>query len=92
MMSAKLANLALLKIKVTWSKGYDVITFAHDVTNKILSRYSNYIADVAIWPNFGNSTIFMTSYHNLNFIKISLEKTIVLMGAFGSSSIIWNWH
>ena len=61
MMSAKLANLALLKIKVTWSKGYDVITFAHDVTNKILSRYSNYIADVAIWPNFGNSTIFMTS-------------------------------
>ena len=34
MMSAKLDTLGLLKIKVTWNNGYDV-------TNKILSRYSN---------------------------------------------------
>ena len=59
-MSAKLATLGLLKIKVTWNKGYDVIIFIHDVPNKSLSRYSNYIADVAIWPKCGNSGIFMT--------------------------------
>ena len=58
MMSAKLATLGLLKIKVTWNKCYDVIIFVHDVTNKILWRYSNYIVDVVIWPKFGN--IFMT--------------------------------
>ena len=60
LMPAKLATLGLLKLKVTWNKGYDVIIFVHDVTNKILSRYSNYIVDVVIWPKFGNSSIFMT--------------------------------
>ena len=60
MMSAKLATLGLLKIKVTWNKGYDVIIFIHDVTNKILSRYSSYFVDVVIWPKFGHSSIFMT--------------------------------
>ena len=59
-MSAKLATLGFLKLKVVWNKGYDVIIFAHDVTNKILSRYSNYIVNMAIWPKFGNSSIFMT--------------------------------
>ena len=34
MMSAKLATLGLLKLKVTWNKGYDVIVFVHDVTKK----------------------------------------------------------
>ena len=43
MMSRKLANLGLLKIKA-----YDVILSAHDVTNKILSHDSNYIVDVVI--------------------------------------------
>ena len=37
MMSAKMATLGLLKIKVFWNKGYDVIIYVHDVTNKILS-------------------------------------------------------
>ena len=36
MMSAKLAILDLLKLKIFWSKGYDVISFTHDVTNNIL--------------------------------------------------------
>ena len=45
-MSAKLATLGLLKIKVFRNKGYDVITFVCDVTNKILSRDLNYIVDV----------------------------------------------
>ena len=59
MMSAKLATLDLLKIKVFWNKGYDVMTSFHDVTNKILSRDWNYIADVVILLNFGNSSISM---------------------------------
>ena len=60
MMSAKLGTLGFFKLKVTWNKGYDVIIFVHDLTNKILSRYSNYIVNVVIWPKFGNSSIFMT--------------------------------
>ena len=59
MMSAKMATPGLLKIKVFWNKGYDVIISVHDVTNKILSRDSNYIVDVIMWPKFGNSSISM---------------------------------
>ena len=42
MMSAKLATPDLLKIKIFQYKGYDVIIFGYDVTNKILSDDSNY--------------------------------------------------
>ena len=59
MISAKLATLDLLKIKVFWNKDCDLIIFVHDVTNKILSRESNYIVDVVMWPKFGNSRISM---------------------------------
>ena len=48
---------ALVKLKVFWNKGYYVIYSVYDVTNKILSRESNYIMDVVIWPKFGNSSI-----------------------------------
>ena len=47
-MSVKLATLGLLKLKVFQNKGYDVITFVHDVINKILSRNSNFIADMVM--------------------------------------------
>ena len=57
MMSAKMATLGFLKIKVFSNKVYDVINSSHDVTNKILSRGSNYIVDVIMWPNLGNSSI-----------------------------------
>ena len=50
MMPAKVTTPDLLKTKVIWNKGYDV-------TNKILSRDSNYIVDVVIRPKFGNSNI-----------------------------------
>ena len=53
-MSAKLAALGLLKMKLFSNKGYDVIISVHNVTHKILSRDSNYIVDVVIWPKFGN--------------------------------------
>ena len=57
MMPAKTATLGFPKIKAFWNKGYDAINFVHDVTNKILSRESNYIVDVFMWPKFGNSSI-----------------------------------
>ena len=59
MMSAKMASQGFLKIAVFWNKGYGVIIYAHDVTNKILSLDSNYIMDLVMWPKFGNSSISM---------------------------------
>ena len=58
MMSAKLATLGPLKIKVFWNKGYDVIIYVYKVTNQILSRDSNCIVDVVMLPKFGNSSIY----------------------------------
>ena len=57
MMSAKLATLDLLEIKVFWN---DVTISAHDVIDKIFSQDSNYIVDLVLWPEFGNSSISMT--------------------------------
>ena len=57
MMSAKMATPSLLEIMVFWNKEYDVIIHVNDVINKILSHDSNYIADVFMWPKFGNSSI-----------------------------------
>ena len=57
MMSAKVATLGLLKIKVFWNKGYDVMISVHDITNKILSRESNYIVDIVMSQKFDNSSI-----------------------------------
>ena len=59
MMLAKLATLGLFKTKVFWNKGCDVTSPVQDITNKILSRDSNYIIDVVMWPKIGNSSIFM---------------------------------
>ena len=47
-MSAKLATPGLLKIKIFQNKCYEVIILDYDVTNKILSFNSNYIADVVM--------------------------------------------
>ena len=58
-MSGKLATLGLLKINIFWKKGYDVKISVHDVTNNILSRDSNYIVDVGMWPKFGKSSTSM---------------------------------
>ena len=59
MMSAKMAILGRLKIKVFQNKSYHVRISVHDVTKKFLSRDSNYIIDVVMWPDFGNSNISM---------------------------------
>ena len=59
MMLAEMATPGPLKITVFWDKGYDVIISLVDATNKMLSRDSNYIADLFIWQNFGNTSISM---------------------------------
>ena len=59
MMSAKTVHSGLLKITVFWNKGYEVIIPVNDITSKILSRDSNYIVDVFMWPKFGNCSISM---------------------------------
>ena len=59
MMSEKLATLGLLKILVFWNKGYESIISVYYVTNKKLSRDSNYSVDVVIWIKFSNSNISM---------------------------------
>ena len=53
--STKMSTLDLIQIKVL----IKVITFFYDVTNKILSRDSNYTVDVVILPKFGSSSISM---------------------------------
>ena len=60
MMSAKMAMLGLLKIKVFWSKVYEVITYVHEITNKTLSHDSFYIVDVVMCPKSDKSSISMT--------------------------------
>ena len=59
MISSKMATPGLLKITIFWNKDYDVIISVDDVTNKILSRDSNYIVDLFMWPKFGNCSISM---------------------------------
>ena len=59
MMSRKIATPGLLKVKLFWNKGFDVIISIHDDPNKILSGDSNYTVDVVMWPKFGNSSISM---------------------------------
>ena len=53
MMSAKMATPDLLKIKLFWNKGYNVIIYIHGVTKEVLSHDSNFIADMVMWPKFG---------------------------------------
>ena len=47
-MSAKVAPLDLLEIKILRNKGYDTIIYVHDVTNKTLSCGSNYILNMVL--------------------------------------------
>ena len=64
-MSTKLAILDFLKIKIFWSKGFDVIAFFHDVTNNILTRDWNCIVDVVMWPIFFWWVLLRFKFNNL---------------------------
>ena len=57
--SAKMAIPGLLKILIFLNKGYDLIIYIHDVTNRILSRDLNHIVDAAMRQRFRNSSTFM---------------------------------
>ena len=46
--SAKLANLDLLKTNKFQNKSKGVIVYAHEITKKVLSRDSNYTVDVVM--------------------------------------------
>ena len=76
MMSANMATLGLLKIKVFENKGYDTLIFVHDVTSKFLSRDSSYIADVVMWAKFANSSI-------------SIKEIIITANLPGFESLFW---
>ena len=81
--SAKLATLDLLKIKVFWNKGYNAIVFVDDVTNKILAVESNYFVDVIMWPKIGNSSISMREIIITSVLQKTIKKTIFLRCALG---------
>ena len=59
MMSAKLATLGALKIKLFWNKFYGIKIPVHYGTNEILSPDSNYIVNVVVQSKIGNSRISM---------------------------------
>ena len=81
MMAAKLAVPGLHRITVFWKKGYDVINYAHDVINKVLSQILNYMVDVVLWAKFGISVISLREVnHNFNFIRIWSEKQVFFDG------------
>ena len=46
--SAKMAALGFLKIRIFWNKCYDIIISVHDVINKILPCDSNYVVDLVL--------------------------------------------
>ena len=63
MMSAKLATPGFLKIKIFWNKGYDIIILDYHVTNKSLSRDSNYTVE------FGYSSISITEVIMISILQ-----------------------
>ena len=86
MMSAKLATPGLLKIKILRSKGYDIIIPDYDVTNKILSRDSNCIVYMVMWPKLSNSSISMREVIITSILQGFHQKNyFFLRGGLGSS-------
>ena len=59
MMSTKITTVDLFKIKVFWNERYDFVTSVIDVINGDLSRDSNHIMDIVMWPKSGNSSTSM---------------------------------
>ena len=87
--SAKMAASDLLRKTVFWNKGYYVIIPVDDVTYKILSRDSNYVVDMFMWPKFGNSIISMrqviTTFDQKNRFFLSYFKCGSLGLALGTN-------
>ena len=92
MMPAKLASPGLLTIKIFQNKGYDVIIPDYDVTNKILSRTSNYIVDVVMWQSLITIAFLWEKLSWRQFYKDLTWKTVFLRSGLGLRSIISDWH
>ena len=93
MMSAKMPSPGLLKIRIFWNYGYDVIISVHDVTTKILSCDSNCIIDVAVWPMFGKFSISMRNVIITSIVQGLDQKNGLFWGeGLGSCWINWGWH
>ena len=75
-----MATPGLLKIIVFWNKSYDVIISVDDVTNKILSRDLNCIADGFMWPKFGIWVFPWEKLWQPKFYKDLTRKTAFLEG------------
>ena len=91
MVSAKMAILGLLKIKVFWSKGYDIIISLCNVINKSLPRDSNFILDVVL--KFYPSLEKVLKDRNflgliLKFVESTEEKLVGKGDLFATSSWI----
>ena len=67
-------RLSILMISA--NKGYGVIIFVHEVNNKILSRDSNYITDVVMWPKFSHSSISKRDVIITSFLLGLLDQTV----------------
>ena len=63
-----MAILGRLKIKLFWNKGYDVIIYPSR-HQKNLSRASNYIVDLVMWPEFGNLAFLWQKLSQPQFYK-----------------------
>ena len=61
---------------ISANKGYGVIIFVHEVNNKILSRDSNYITDVVMWPKFSHSSISKRDVIITSFLLGLLDQTV----------------
>ena len=76
-MSAKMATVGLLKIKVFWSKGYDVIIFVHNVKNQGVWH----VIQIFFWSTLGNVYLCQFSLHESLYCRCGYVKH------FGNSSI-----
>ena len=90
MMSAKMVTLGLLKIKLIWNNGYDVIIFVYGAINNILSCDSNDILYGIIWPKFGNSSISMREVIITSILSVFDQKNHYFFFFLGGRGW-WSW-
>ena len=86
MMLAKMVTLCFLKIQVFLNKGYDIIIFVYDVTNKILSCNSIYVVNVIcdqslviqFYKDLSRKTTFFAGWSWFRFNNLGLALGIAL--------------
>ena len=82
-MSATMSTQGLLKIKLFLNKGYAVIIYVHDITNKVLSCDSHYLVDVVMSPKFGNSSFSIREVIIISILSGFDQKNCFFEG--------WSW-